>query len=208
MMIIQYMDVFAGVCFSRFNFYNVVQTITWKQYMPVLKLLHNDWSIQSYVCWNVFVWVWPFDLDLFTWLVRILSRPLQKWCINTCQPCNILHDGFYRVFFSSDLTFWPCLFDLTIKSFTWKWCMPVFHYLLLSMDVCTGVHFLLIWTFNLYNFWPFFASTFTNSLLSNVLDHQVAACVKTDFLSIFLYILIMFEWQIHKDGLSKLNFRW
>ncbi len=46
-----------------------------------------------------------------------------------------------------------------------------------------------------------------HSLLSNVLDHQVAACVKTDFLSIFLYILIMFEWQIHKDGLSKLNFR-
>ncbi len=46
------------------------------------------------------------------------------------------------------------------------------------------------------------------SLLSNVLDHQVAAYVKTDFLSIFLYILIMFEWHIHKNGLSKLNSRW
>ncbi len=54
----------------------------------------------------------------------------------------------------------------------------------------------------------FFFESIVHSLLSNVLDLQVSACVKTDFLSIFLYILIMFEWQIHKDGLSKLHFRW
>ncbi len=47
-----------------------------------------------------------------------------------------------------------------------------------------------------------------NSLLSEVLDHQVAAYVKGDFLSNFLYILIIFKWQIPKDDLSKLNFRW
>ncbi len=45
-----------------------------------------------------------------------------------------------------------------------------------------------------------------NSLLSNVLDHQVAADVKGDFLSNFLYILIIFKWQIHKDDVSQLNF--
>ncbi len=45
------------------------------------------------------------------------------------------------------------------------------------------------------------------SLLSEVLDHQVAAYVKGDFLSNFLYILIIFKRQIPKDDLSKLNFR-
>ncbi len=48
----------------------------------------------------------------------------------------------------------------------------------------------------------------SNSQLSEVLDHQVAACVKGDFLSNFLYILIIFKQQIPKDDLSKLNFRW
>ncbi len=47
-----------------------------------------------------------------------------------------------------------------------------------------------------------------NSLLSEVLDHQVAAYVKGDFLSNFLYILIIFKQPIPKDDLSKLNFRW
>ncbi len=47
-----------------------------------------------------------------------------------------------------------------------------------------------------------------NSLFSEVLDHQVAAYVKGDFLSNFLYILIIFQRQIPKDDLSKLNFRW
>ncbi len=46
------------------------------------------------------------------------------------------------------------------------------------------------------------------SLLSEVLDHQVAAYVKGDFLSNLLYILIIFKRQIPKDDLSKLNFRW
>ncbi len=41
--------------------------------------------------------------------------------------------------------------------------------------------------------------------LSNVLDHQVAVDVKGDFLSNFLYILIIFKWQIHKDDFSNLN---
>ncbi len=44
--------------------------------------------------------------------------------------------------------------------------------------------------------------------LSNVLDHQVAADVKEDFLSNFLYILIIFKWHLHKDDLNKLGFRW
>ncbi len=44
--------------------------------------------------------------------------------------------------------------------------------------------------------------------LSNMLDYQVAADVKVDFLSNFLYILIIFKWYIHKDDLNKLNFRW
>ncbi len=44
------------------------------------------------------------------------------------------------------------------------------------------------------------------SLLSEVLDHQKAAYVKGDFLSNFLYILIIFKQQIPKDDLSKLNF--
>ncbi len=48
----------------------------------------------------------------------------------------------------------------------------------------------------------------SHSLLSEVLDHQVAAYVKGDFLSNFLYILIIFKRQIPKDDLSKLNFRW
>ncbi len=48
----------------------------------------------------------------------------------------------------------------------------------------------------------------SNSLLSKVLDHQVAAYVKGDFLSNFLYILIIFKRQIPKDDLSKLNFHW
>ncbi len=42
-----------------------------------------------------------------------------------------------------------------------------------------------------------------NSPLSKVLDHQVAAYVKLDFLSNFQYILIICKWQIHKDDLSK-----
>ncbi len=46
------------------------------------------------------------------------------------------------------------------------------------------------------------------SLLSEVLDHQVAAYVKGDFLSNVLYILIIFKQQIPKDDLSKLVFRW
>ncbi len=46
------------------------------------------------------------------------------------------------------------------------------------------------------------------SPLSNVLDHQVAAYVKGDFLPHFLYILMIFEWQIHEDDLCKLNIRW
>ncbi len=37
---------------------------------------------------------------------------------------------------------------------------------------------------------------------------QIAADVKEVFLWNFLYILIIFKWQIHKDDLSKLNFRW
>ncbi len=41
-----------------------------------------------------------------------------------------------------------------------------------------------------------------------VLDHQVAAYVKGDFLSNFLYILIIFKQQIPKDDSSKLNFLW
>ncbi len=45
-------------------------------------------------------------------------------------------------------------------------------------------------------------------LLSEVLDHQVTAYVKGDFLSNFLWILIIFKEQIPKDDLSKLNFRW
>ncbi len=48
----------------------------------------------------------------------------------------------------------------------------------------------------------------THSPLSKVLDHQVTAYVKGDFLSNFLYILIIFKLQIHKDDLSKLHFRW
>ncbi len=36
---------------------------------------------------------------------------------------------------------------------------------------------------------------------------QMVADVKEDFLSNFLYIWIIFKWQIHKDDLSKLNFR-
>ncbi len=46
------------------------------------------------------------------------------------------------------------------------------------------------------------------SLLFEVLYHQVAAYVKGDFLSNFLYILIIFKQQIPKDDLSKLNFHW
>ncbi len=46
------------------------------------------------------------------------------------------------------------------------------------------------------------------SLLSEVLDHQVAAYVKGDFLSNFLYILIIFKRQIPKDNLNKLNLCW
>ncbi len=42
--------------------------------------------------------------------------------------------------------------------------------------------------------------------LSKVQDHQVAADVKGDFLSNFLYILIIFKRRIQKDDLSKLNF--
>ncbi len=41
-----------------------------------------------------------------------------------------------------------------------------------------------------------------------MLDHQVAADAKGDFLSDFMYILIIFKWQIHKDDSSKLHFRW
>ncbi len=44
----------------------------------------------------------------------------------------------------------------------------------------------------------------TYSLLSEVLDYQVAAYVKGDFLSNFLYILIIFKQQIPKDNLGKL----
>ncbi len=43
------------------------------------------------------------------------------------------------------------------------------------------------------------ASICVYSLLSEVLDHQVAAYVKGDFLSNFLYILIIFKRQIPKD---------
>ncbi len=46
----------------------------------------------------------------------------------------------------------------------------------------------------------------TDLPLSKVLDHQVAADEKRDFLSNFLYILIIFKWQIHKDDLCKFNF--
>ncbi len=46
------------------------------------------------------------------------------------------------------------------------------------------------------------------SLLSEMLDHQVAAYVKEDFLSNFLYILIIFKQQLPKVDLSKLNFCW
>ncbi len=46
----------------------------------------------------------------------------------------------------------------------------------------------------------------SDSLLSEVLDHQVAAYVKGDFLSNFLYILIISKRQIPRDDLSKLNF--
>ncbi len=45
-------------------------------------------------------------------------------------------------------------------------------------------------------------TTIENSLLSNVLDHQVAACVKTDFLSIFLYILIMLQPTLESSELK------
>ncbi len=45
------------------------------------------------------------------------------------------------------------------------------------------------------------------SPLSKVLDHQVAAEEKGDFLFNVLYILIIFKCQIHNDDLSKLNFR-
>ncbi len=41
--------------------------------------------------------------------------------------------------------------------------------------------------------------TTMHSPLSKVLDHQMAAYVKEDFRSNFLYILIIFKWQIHKD---------
>ncbi len=44
------------------------------------------------------------------------------------------------------------------------------------------------------------------SPLSKVLDHQMAADVKEDFMYNFMYILIIFKWQIHKDDLSKFNF--
>ncbi len=47
-----------------------------------------------------------------------------------------------------------------------------------------------------------------NSPLSKVLDHQVAADIKGDFISNFLYILIIFKWQIHKDDMTKLYFHW
>ncbi len=46
------------------------------------------------------------------------------------------------------------------------------------------------------------------SPLSKVLDHQVAAYVKGDFLSNFLYILIIFKSKIHKDDVTKLYFHW
>ncbi len=42
-----------------------------------------------------------------------------------------------------------------------------------------------------------------NHFVSKVLDHQMAADVKEDFLSDFLYILVIFKWQIHKDDLCK-----
>ncbi len=48
----------------------------------------------------------------------------------------------------------------------------------------------------------------TTVLESDVLDHQVAADVKEDFLFNFLKNLIIFKLQIHKDELSKLHFRW
>ncbi len=35
----------------------------------------------------------------------------------------------------------------------------------------------------------------------------MAADVKEDFMYNFMYILIIFKWQIHKDDLSKFNFR-
>ncbi len=47
-----------------------------------------------------------------------------------------------------------------------------------------------------------------NSQLSKVLDHQMTADVKENFLYIILYISIIFKWQIHKDDFSKLNFSW
>ncbi len=47
-----------------------------------------------------------------------------------------------------------------------------------------------------YSWWDCY-----NSLLSEVLDRQVAAYVKRDFLSNFLYILIIFKHQIPKDEL-------
>ncbi len=53
-----------------------------------------------------------------------------------------------------------------------------------------------------------FIQKFYYSPLSKVLDHQVAAYVKGDILSNFLYILIIFKGQIHKDDLSELNFLW
>ncbi len=48
----------------------------------------------------------------------------------------------------------------------------------------------------------------THLPLSNVLEQQVAADVKGDFLYNYLYILIISKWQIHTDDLSRLNFRW
>ncbi len=51
----------------------------------------------------------------------------------------------------------------------------------------------------MYNISRFLPLTKGYALLSEVLDHQEVAYVKGDFLSNFLYILIIFKRQIPKD---------
>ncbi len=108
---------------------------------------------------------------------------------------------------------------LLTKLTLWLGPPPYKAYTLTGSISLRGIHFDWVHLLTSHTLWlglpPYKAYTNCRHKTKTI-GHQLWTCsqfpifqsVKENFLSNFLYILIIFQWQIHKDDLNKLNLCW